>query len=86
MPFDRGPEFPLFVARVRKNGNSFVLTLPLWVRDRLRIIDGTWIAMRLCDPFVVMRAFDMPSVPDANSLPVGSMPPAHVERNTNGKA
>lgn len=71
--------YPLWVGRVRRWGNSYVLVLPTWVRERLLMLDGSLVAMRVHPPHATMRVWPPVAVVNPATLSADKLPPAKPE-------
>jgi antitoxin component of MazEF toxin-antitoxin module len=76
--------FPLYTSRVRRWGGSIVLVLPPAVYERLLLIEGSVVAMRIHEPFLTLRAFPPPTIPDPYTLSKEILPPAVEEVRRHG--
>jgi antitoxin component of MazEF toxin-antitoxin module len=66
---------PLYVSRVRRWGNSLVLILPVGVRERLLLLEGGLVGIRVAEPFAVLRSYPPPTLPDPKKLAAEMLPP-----------
>jgi len=71
--------YPLWITKCRRWGGSFVIVVPTAVRERLMILDGGLIAMRVHEPFATMRAFPPPAIPSPEKLDPAKLPPEAAE-------
>jgi len=73
------PSYVLHRAIVRKVGNSFVLTLPRLLRERLHLMSGSVVAIRLHEPYATLARFEAPQIADPNTLPPHKLPPRSIK-------
>jgi len=72
-------KYPLYVTSVKRWGNSYVMVLPLWIRERLCALDGAMIAMRVHEPYVTFRVWPPPPIVDPSTLDPEKLPPSSAE-------
>lgn len=66
--------YPLITCRVRKWGNSHVICVPSAVLERMGMINGSYVAMRIAEPYATFTVWAPPRVPDPKGLPVEMLP------------
>jgi antitoxin component of MazEF toxin-antitoxin module len=70
---------PLTVGRIRKWGTSHVLVIPPPVRERLGMLDGSLIAMRVVEPYATLTVWPAPRVPSPKDFSADQLPPLAEE-------
>jgi hypothetical protein len=67
---------PIYITKVYKHGNSLVMTLERDLRNKLRVVEGDYVMIKLHEPFATLRRADPNLAVPFTDVSAGDLPPA----------